>query len=229
MSSPTRPSLVAGRWIPPPARYWILDPGCWIRRPAGASEQPVASRPPSPSRRRAAPARREHLDRCDRSRLRRAVSPMRSPRVPPETMLGPDGPSQCDDGGPNIVKDGTPQKARGRHARPTSRHQPATRFDCVTPDAIFAIPHGRWSRAPDSAGHALADERHLRYQGRDRRGALNLPPPIDVILSERRPERSERVEGSPQLSGVATRSERRSYVWGSFGSSLAWRLAPRSG
>jgi hypothetical protein len=43
--------------------------------------------------------------------LRRAVSPTRSPRVPPVTMLGPEETRHRGDGVPNIVKDGTPQKA----------------------------------------------------------------------------------------------------------------------
>jgi hypothetical protein len=38
-----------------------------------------------------------------------ALSPVRSPRVPPLTMLGPDRSPRVSDGGPNIVKNGTPQ------------------------------------------------------------------------------------------------------------------------
>ena len=47
--------------------------------------------------------------------LRRALSPARSPRVPPLTMLGADGALRKRRGGANIVKNGTPQKALERH------------------------------------------------------------------------------------------------------------------
>jgi hypothetical protein len=44
--------------------------------------------------------------------LERPLSPARSPRVPPLTMLGLDGPHSFGDGAPNIVKNGTPQIGR---------------------------------------------------------------------------------------------------------------------
>ena len=45
------------------------------------------------------------------SDARRALSPARSPRVPPKTMLGPEESLHRGGGAPNIVKDGTPQEA----------------------------------------------------------------------------------------------------------------------
>ena len=42
---------------------------------------------------------------------RRALSPARSPREPPLTMMGPNASSRPGDGAPNIVKDGTPHEA----------------------------------------------------------------------------------------------------------------------
>ena len=47
-------------------------------------------------------------------RLRRALSPMRFPRLPPLTMLGPNDPLHSCGCAPNIVKNGTPQKGRVR-------------------------------------------------------------------------------------------------------------------
>jgi hypothetical protein len=55
-----------------------------------------------------------HLGRP--SDTRGGLSPARSPRVPPVTMLGPEEPPRRGRGVPNIVKDGTPQK-RERTAR----------------------------------------------------------------------------------------------------------------
>jgi hypothetical protein len=48
-----------------------------------------------------------HSDRAPDTRG--AISPARSPRVPPLTMLGPCAPHHRDAGAPNIVKNGTPQ------------------------------------------------------------------------------------------------------------------------
>jgi hypothetical protein len=54
-------------------------------------------------------------------------------------MLGPEGPLRKGCGGPNIVKNGTPRKARGRHARTTRYHRPAFRVDHLTPEAVSSL------------------------------------------------------------------------------------------
>ena len=146
---------------------------------ASASESAAPSSRSSSSRRRPDPVSRRPAD------TQRTISPSRSPRLPPLTMLGRRGLSfgQIDEpatrplpgvlpaGAPldnvgtrrtapktlrrsNIVKNGTPQKARGRHTRGRRCLRLAARVDHLTPRAVSA-PWSARERSPEIPSHLL--------------------------------------------------------------------------
>jgi hypothetical protein len=131
--------------------------------------------------RRAAPAR-EAARSVSCTRFRGALSPTRSPRVPPVTMLGLRRTAPLGGGGPNIVKDGTPARARCR--------RPALRVGHLTLEAPTSRVHvsarrtAPYRRVGDQAtsDERPATARRRRDEDEGREGARpSCPHPLMPI------------------------------------------------
>ena len=121
--------------------------------------------------RRAAPAR-EAARSVSSARFRGALSPMRSPRVPPVTMLGLRRTAPLGGGGPNIVKDGTPARARCR--------RPPLRVGHLTLEAPTSRVHVSARR---TAPYRRAGGPATSSQRRATAGRGLLPVPCSLILA----------------------------------------------